>query len=163
MPLRATRLFLPVVLSTTLIGLGLSVPAPTFATSLRVAPGPDCSVIGTPAADVLRGTAGPDVICGLGGGDVLLGLGGDDVLRGGPGADRLRGGAGDDRLIGALGADILTGGAGADVAVYRSSAGGVRVTIGDGRPDGTAAQELVTKRDGDRFRTVRRLDWGDRT
>lgn len=29
------------------------------------------------------------------------------------------------------------------------------------RPDGTVAQELVTKRDGDRFRTVRRLDWGD--
>lgn len=29
------------------------------------------------------------------------------------------------------------------------------------RPDGTAAQELFTKRDSDHFRTVRRLDWGD--
>lgn len=29
------------------------------------------------------------------------------------------------------------------------------------KPDGTAANELFTRRDGDRFRTVRRLDWGD--
>lgn len=29
------------------------------------------------------------------------------------------------------------------------------------RPDGSAGQELVSKRDGDVFRQVRRLDWGD--
>lgn len=30
------------------------------------------------------------------------------------------------------------------------------------RPDGTAARQLVSKRDGELFRRVRRLDWGDR-
>jgi ribosomal protein RSM22 (predicted rRNA methylase) len=29
------------------------------------------------------------------------------------------------------------------------------------RPDGTVASSLVTKRDGERFRTARRADWGD--
>ncbi|MBB3952165.1 small ribosomal subunit Rsm22 family protein [Aureimonas jatrophae] len=29
------------------------------------------------------------------------------------------------------------------------------------RPDGSAAEELVTRRDGERFRRARRLDWGD--
>ena len=42
-------------------------------------------------------------------------------------------------------------------------AGKGRIALKLCRPDGTAAQELVTKRDGDRFRMIRRLDWGDRT
>jgi ribosomal protein RSM22 (predicted rRNA methylase) len=40
-------------------------------------------------------------------------------------------------------------------------AGKGRIALKLCRPDGTVAQELFTKRDADRFRAVRRLDWGD--
>lgn len=62
-------------------------------------------LIGTSAANVLRGGAGPDV---------LEGRGGNDTLYGGAGNDRLLGGTGNDRLLGGLGRDILQGGPGDD-------------------------------------------------
>src|SRR6476646_4446515 len=43
--------------------------------------GTDCTVTGTPGADVLVGTPGRDVLCGGGGKDVLDGAGGNDVLK----------------------------------------------------------------------------------
>jgi CSLREA domain-containing protein len=62
-------------------------------------------LIGTSAANVLRGGAGPDVI---------EGRGGNDTLYGGRGNDRLVGGSGSDRLVGGRGRDVLLGGTGND-------------------------------------------------
>ena len=50
-------------------------------------------VVGTSAADSLRGTPGRDIICGEGGNDTLNGLAGRDVIEGGKGDDLLKGGA----------------------------------------------------------------------
>lgn len=66
-----------------------------------------CTILGTPAGDVLKGTLGRDVICGAGGGDTLLGEDRDDVLIGDDGNDTLVGGSGGDRLLGSDGADTL--------------------------------------------------------
>jgi len=46
------------------------------------------------------------------------------------------------------------------LAPPRPGSGKVRLKLC--RPDGTIADALVTKRDGDRFREARRADWGDR-
>ncbi len=46
------------------------------------------------------------------------------------------------------------------LAPPRAGSGKVRLKLC--RPDGTIADALVTKRDGDRFREARRADWGDR-
>jgi peptidoglycan/xylan/chitin deacetylase (PgdA/CDA1 family) len=46
-----------------------------------------CTIVGTPANDVLVGTPGPDVICALAGNDTVTGGSGDDVLDGGSGLD----------------------------------------------------------------------------
>ena len=75
---------------------------------------PQCTVVGTPQADVLRGTRRTDVVCGHGGDDLLRGLGGSDILRGGTGLDVLRGSAGVDVLDGGADADTLVGGLDAD-------------------------------------------------
>jgi Ca2+-binding RTX toxin-like protein len=56
----------------------------------------ECTITGTPGADVLEGSAGYDRICGLGGNDTLEGLGGNDELVGGAGDDSLDGGPGTD-------------------------------------------------------------------
>jgi RTX calcium-binding nonapeptide repeat (4 copies)/WD40-like Beta Propeller Repeat len=82
-----------------------------------------CTMEGTPRADLLRGTRRRDVICAGAGKDVIFGLAGNDILRGGPGDDvivglagndDLRGGPGNDRLLGGHGKDRLSGGAGND-------------------------------------------------
>ena len=75
---------------------------------------PRNDVVGTSAADVLRGTLGSDIICGLGRGDLLIGRGGNDLLLGGAGPDDLRGDVGADSLFGGLGPDVLRGGLGRD-------------------------------------------------
>ena len=90
-----------------------------------------CTIVGTQAAEVLRGTAGRDVICGLGGNDTILGGAGADVIYGGPGADILLGGIGNDNLRGGSGNDTLRakdgrrdtveGGRGNDLAVVDRS------------------------------------------
>lgn len=82
--------------------------------SMTGAPDPECTVTGTPRADVLRGTTGDDVICGGGGNDVIRGGGGDDLLIGGSGRDRIFGGTGDDALDGGARRDALEGGPGTD-------------------------------------------------
>jgi Ca2+-binding RTX toxin-like protein len=64
-----------------------------------------CTIVGTPAAEVILGTPHRDVICGLGGADKIDGLGGDDVLIGGAGDDVLEGSGGHDVLLGDAGAD----------------------------------------------------------
>jgi VCBS repeat-containing protein len=70
---------------------------------------PDCTIVGTPGPDVLRGTKKDDVICGLGGDDKIQGRGGDDLLKGGAGDDSIEGGPGDDELGGGRGDDTLDG------------------------------------------------------
>lgn len=69
----------------------------------------ECTIVGTPGPDVLRGTKHADFICGLGGDDKILGRGGDDVLQGGGGDDLLVGGPGNDVLGGGRGDDTLNG------------------------------------------------------
>ncbi|HEX5087257.1 MAG TPA: Ig-like domain-containing protein [Nocardioides sp.] len=69
----------------------------------------ECTIVGTPGPDVLRGTKHADFICGLGGDDKILGRGGDDVLQGGGGDDLLIGGPGNDVLGGGRGDDTLNG------------------------------------------------------
>lgn len=72
------------------------------------------SVVGTDAADRLRGHGGVDAIDGGGGADTLRGAGGADRLAGSVGADRVTGGGGGDVLSGGLDADTIEGGTGAD-------------------------------------------------
>jgi RTX calcium-binding nonapeptide repeat (4 copies)/Zinc carboxypeptidase len=71
-------------------------------------------LVGTDAAEVLRGTKNADVICGAGGNDRISGLGAGDILIGGGGNDKLRGQRGADTAIGGSGNDILGGGSGKD-------------------------------------------------
>jgi Ca2+-binding RTX toxin-like protein len=73
-----------------------------------------CTIVGTPADDLLRGTPGRDVICGLEGDDTLIGLAGNDLLVGGRGSDTLKGGKGKDSVYGEKGRDTLMGGRGPD-------------------------------------------------
>jgi Ca2+-binding RTX toxin-like protein len=74
-----------------------------------VVPLADCTIIGTPKADVIRGSSGNDVICGLGGNDKIVGATGKDLIDGGSGNDRLVGSGGADVLAGLAGKDKLTG------------------------------------------------------
>ena len=115
-----------------LVGFPPTVPpsgatAPAADPTLRDHPplGSRCTIVGSPAGDVLRGTPGHDVICGRGGNDTVYGGEGHDLIRGdygndrlygqggreyivgGPGADVLRGGGRDDELLGGRGADVL--------------------------------------------------------
>ena len=92
---------------------------------------PQCTVLGGPYGDVLRGTQRTDVICGGGGDDLLLGLGGSDILRGGGGADELRGRAGLDVLDGGPQGDVVSGGPDADS--LSGGPGPDRFTGGGGR------------------------------
>lgn len=71
-------------------------------------------VVGTAAAETLRGSPTRDIICGLAGNDRLVGLDGNDVLLGGTGTDTLLGGDGNDSLSGDAGSDDLDGGTGTD-------------------------------------------------
>jgi Ca2+-binding RTX toxin-like protein len=58
--------------------------------------GGDDTIIGSAAANLLRGNAGNDHIEGRGGNDSLLGVSGNDTLLGGAGFDTLDGGVGTD-------------------------------------------------------------------
>ena len=80
------------------------------------------TILGTDAAEKLRGTPSRDVIAGLGGDDEIIGSLGNDIICGGPGADLIHGGRGNDtvdggagdydRVIGDLGDDHVMGGPG---------------------------------------------------
>src|SRR3954447_19748564 len=91
------------------LGAWLATPmVPATAADHEKASG-ECTIVGTPGPDVLRGSRHADVICGLGGDDKILGRGGDDILQGGGGDDLLVGGPGDDVLGGGRGDDTLNG------------------------------------------------------
>lgn len=71
--------------------------------------GGDDVIIGSSAANVLRGNGGDDHIEGLAGGDTLLGVSGNDTLLGGAGFDALDGGIGTDSCdVGAGGGTVVS-------------------------------------------------------
>jgi Tol biopolymer transport system component len=72
------------------------------------------TIIGSDAADVIKGTKRADVMVGNGGNDKLVGLRGNDRICGGAGKDKIKGDSGNDQLFGNAGKDKLTGGAGND-------------------------------------------------
>ena len=72
------------------------------------------TIIGTPAADRLKGSRRRDVIVGLGGKDSIRAGDGNDVVCAGPGDDKVKGGTGNDKLRGGSGRDRLRGGPGRD-------------------------------------------------
>jgi Ca2+-binding RTX toxin-like protein len=79
-----------------------------------VVPLRDCTIVGTPGADHIKGSRGNDVICGMGGNDTINGRGGHDIIDGGAGKDRLNGGTSGDVLAGLAGRDTELGEAGPD-------------------------------------------------
>ncbi|QRM31469.1 M10 family metallopeptidase [Microvirga sp. VF16] len=82
------------------------------------------NAIGGSGADQILGNQAYNFLRGLGAGDVLNGKGGNDTLDGGMGDDTLLGGAGTDHLIGSFGIDWVS---------YADAAGGVSVSLADGR------------------------------
>ena len=75
----------------------------------------DYLTLGTAASETLNGTSGAETLKGLAGNDKLNGGDGDDVLNGG------------------LGRDLMNGGVGSDTASYADAAGGVSVSLLNGR------------------------------
>ncbi|MGE5517254.1 MAG: calcium-binding protein, partial [Bacteroidota bacterium] len=63
----------------------------------------DLPIVGTNAAEELRGGGGNDTLMGNGGNDTLNGEGGNDTLNGGSGDDLLKGGGGNDTYVLGLG------------------------------------------------------------
>jgi hypothetical protein len=116
-----------------------------------------CTMKGTPRADLLRGTRRRDVICAGAGRDVISGLTGNDVLRGGPGDDIIFGLAGNDDLLGGPGNDRLLGGRGKDR--LGGGAGNDRIFGGPGRDriaGGRGRDTLTGPRGRDRVTSVER-------
>jgi len=77
--------------------------------------GMPATVVGTRAADVLRGTDGDDVIVGLGGNDQINGFGGNDLICANSGDDGIADGVGDDKVWGGTGKDFVYVGGGDDI------------------------------------------------
>ena len=71
-------------------------------------------IIGTTAANTLKGKSTADDIYGNAGHDKLFGFGGDDELNGGTGNDWLQGGTGNDELNGGAGLDTFVFSSGRD-------------------------------------------------
>jgi RTX calcium-binding nonapeptide repeat (4 copies) len=74
----------------------------------------ECTIVGTPGADRMRGTSQNDVLCGLGGNDAISGKGGRDVIDTGDGGDHAIGNKGGDLILGLSGADVIRGRKGKD-------------------------------------------------
>jgi hypothetical protein len=96
------------IVAVSMIGMAF-IASPAGATSAE-----ECTIVGTPKADVLRGTAASDVICGFEGNDTIFGRGGNDEVLAGPGSDRVFGGGGSDSVEGGPGKDSMAGDAGGD-------------------------------------------------
>lgn len=126
-------------------------------------PGPDTTLTGTGAADLISLFGGNDSINGNGGNDTIyggtandtldgganndsvLGEDGDDSLLGGSGNDSLFGGNDNDILAGGTGSDSLSGGSGFDTANYSASNAAVSVNLTTGSGSGGhAAGDTLT-------------------
>jgi RTX calcium-binding nonapeptide repeat (4 copies) len=107
----------------------------------------DCTIVGTPRSDRIKGSTGNDVICGMGGKDRINGQGGIDLIDTGAGADRVTaagggdvvaGLAGRDRLLGNGAGDRIGGGAGGDRLAGGASKD--RINGGSGKDRATGAR-----------------------
>jgi Ca2+-binding RTX toxin-like protein len=67
----------------------------------------DCTIVGTPASDMLFGTPGRDHICGLPGADHIEGGKGNDYIDAGNGNDVIIPGPGEDTVIARGGRDVI--------------------------------------------------------
>ncbi len=110
--------------ATALLAATLMLPTGTAGAVTAGAP-PTCkgrpvTILGTDAADNLRGTNHRDVILALDGDDRIDGRGGNDVICGGAGRDQILGGSGADKLFG-----------GADGRSEQRSEDNVRLMVGD--------------------------------
>ena len=137
------------------------------------------NLIGTSAAQVLKGDANANVIQGGGGTDTIYGYAGDDylyagikgygfggevdpasndntndVLYGGDGNDHLIGSAGTNILDGGLGADTLKGGANSDTFVLRAGDGGSIIAGADTFLDFTVGTDVIRLNDGLTFSSL---------
>jgi Ca2+-binding RTX toxin-like protein len=106
------------------------------------------TIVGTVAADVIRGTGQRDVIHALAGDDRVWGLGGNDLVCGGSGGDRLYGGTSDDKVIAGEGRDRAHGGRGDDFVDVADSVGGNDFVTGE---EGTDHCALDAWGAGDQF------------
>jgi hypothetical protein len=104
---RGSLIVVLLALAVTWVTLGSAAP-PTKAKPLCL--GKSATIVGTAAANKLRGTQRGDVIAALGGNDSVDGLAGNDLVCGGTGRDTLIGGAGSDRVDGGPAFDICRAG-----------------------------------------------------
>ncbi|HEX8654203.1 MAG TPA: calcium-binding protein [Allosphingosinicella sp.] len=81
------------------------------------------TLVGTEAADALRGGDGNDVLDGRGGNDALYGGAGNDYLIGGLGDDRLDGGTNYDQMDGGAGNDTYVVDHASDFVIERIDGG----------------------------------------
>jgi Ca2+-binding RTX toxin-like protein len=137
------------------------------------------NLIGTSAAQVLKGDVNANVIQGGGGADTIYGYAGDDylyagtkgygfggevdpasgdntndVLYGGDGNDHLIGSAGTNVLDGGLGADTLKGGSNSDTFVLRAGDGGNTIAGSDTFSDFTVGTDVIRLSDGLTFSSL---------
>ncbi len=118
-------------------------------------------VIGTSAANDIRGGKGGETLIGAGGADMLMGRGGRDEIKGGGGQDQIAGGGGADMLYGGGNKDVLLGNGGADMMVGGGNSdtifggGGTDAIMGNGGADileGGGGNDTLTGGGGaDRF------------
>jgi RTX calcium-binding nonapeptide repeat (4 copies) len=116
----------------------------------------DCTIVGTPGRDRIKGSTGNDVICGLGGADKINGQGGIDLIDTGAGADRVTAAGGGDAVAGLAGADRLRGNGAGDR--LGGGAGGDRLAGGASkdRINGGSGKDRVVGGRRDRVAKVER-------
>jgi RTX calcium-binding nonapeptide repeat (4 copies) len=116
----------------------------------------DCTIVGTPRRDRIKGSTGNDVICGLGGADTIYGRGGTDLIDTGAGADRVTAAGGRDAVAGLAGADRLRGNGAGDR--LGGGAGGDRLAGGASkdRINGGSGKDRVVGGRRDRVAKVER-------
>jgi Ca2+-binding RTX toxin-like protein len=111
-------------------------------------------LVGSSAANVLRGGIGNDILQGQGGNDVLLGESGGDQLFGEDGRDLLIGGFGVDNLRGGLEQDILIGAS----TVHDNNATALQAIMAEwGRTTRTYGQRITALRLGGGLNGTTRL------
>lgn len=132
----------------------------------RVCHGREATIVGTSAAEELRGTEGDDVIVGLGGDDAIIAGGGDDLVCPGAGSDYVEAGDGADQVDGTDtgfvgpggGVDYVDGGPGDDVL---TGSGGDSLLGRDGDDELTAADDTGHLEGGDGADSLRGGDYLD--
>jgi Ca2+-binding RTX toxin-like protein len=101
----------------------------------------ECTIVGTPGADRMRGTTENDVLCGLGGNDSISGKKGRDVIDTAAGNDEAIGNNGRDMILGLGGGDVVRARKGKD----KISGGGDRDQL-----RGQSNADLLAAEDGNR-------------